>query len=124
MNDIIYKSDAQRRLAEVLDELKIEARYSPSDELFVLPSEAVLIYEEKIPDLEKYKGQVPQERIPQIHAEFFLALRAAQAACAFCPTTPAFQAGLAKKSKRLSTSGKRKPIWTPVPLSAKKTSGA
>lgn len=41
MKDIIYKSDAQRRLAEVLDELKIEARYSPSDELFVLPSEAV-----------------------------------------------------------------------------------
>lgn len=69
MKDIIYKSDAQRRLAEVLDELKIEARYSPSDELFVLPSEAVLIYEEKIPDLEKYKGQVPQERILQIHAD-------------------------------------------------------
>ena len=69
MKDIIYKSDAQRRLAEVLDELKIEARYSPSDELFVLPSEAVLIYEEKIPDLERYKGQVPQERILQIHAD-------------------------------------------------------
>jgi|GEM_PF-3111958 len=69
MKDIIYKSDVQRRLAEVLDELKIEARYSPSDELFVLPSEAIMIYEEKFPDLEKYKGQVPQERILQIHAD-------------------------------------------------------
>lgn len=69
MKDIIYKSDAQRRLAEVLDELKIEARYSPSDELFVLPSEAIMIYEEKFPDMEKYKSQVPQERILQIHAD-------------------------------------------------------
>ena len=69
MKEIVYKSDAQRRLAEVLDELKIEARYSPSDELFVLPSEAIMIYEEKFPDLEKYKGQVPQERILQIHAD-------------------------------------------------------
>ena len=31
MKEVIYKSDVQRRLAEVLDELKIDARYSPQD---------------------------------------------------------------------------------------------
>ncbi len=68
MKEIIYKSDVQRRLSEVLDELKIEARYSPSDEVFILPSQAIMVYEEKIPDMEKYKSQVPQEKILQIHA--------------------------------------------------------
>lgn len=69
MKEIVYKSDAQRRLAEVLDELKIDARYSPQDEVFVLPEQAIMVYEEKIPDMEKYRSQVPQERILQIHAD-------------------------------------------------------
>ena len=64
-----YKSDVMRRLAEVLDELKIEARYVLEDEVFILPLDNILVYEEKIPDLEKYKSQVPGERILQIHAD-------------------------------------------------------
>lgn len=100
MKDIIYKSDAQRRLAEVLDELKIEARYSPSDELFVLPSEAVLIYEEKIPDLEKYKGQVPQERILQIHADGSLSNERFEARIKLCDKCKKFFVFLKEKGQK------------------------
>ena len=80
--------------------------------------------EERIQNLEDFINIQNINRKKRDKRKIFLVPRAAQATCAFCPTTPAFQAGLAKKSKRLSTSGKRKPIWTPVPLSARKTSGA
>lgn len=84
MKETIYKSDAQRRLSEVLDELKIEARYSPSDEVFVLPEQAIMIYEEKIPDMEKYQSQVPQERVLQIHADGSLSNERYEARIRYC----------------------------------------
>ena len=45
-NDMEYKTDVQRRLAEILDELKIKATYYNKDGIFSLEDSGYIIYED------------------------------------------------------------------------------
>ncbi len=64
-----FKTDVQRRLAEVLDKLGFDCDYVVNDEVFIIKDQDYLVYETIEPDRETYKHFYEENRILRIYAD-------------------------------------------------------